>query len=196
MTASSTRFFGKICDGGKTSYTPFALPTPTPNGYDTEEGYEISQIVLIAPLFQLHWQSHDRLPVSTEESSAKESGDETIPRRLPTSAKAGIGVGVSAALFGLLALVWLILKRRRSKLSHEKPPAADVHCLASGFIGEERYELSENHTEGYQERALEENVVVLGSLSPVDKSYQEETAVGTQEGQRMTDGPYEMPDRI
>ncbi|KAI1361979.1 hypothetical protein F5Y08DRAFT_355640 [Xylaria arbuscula] len=199
LKASFTRLSATICDRGETYETAFAVPT-----FDHYWEEKIDSIDLYAPLFQMNWKLSDKLGVDTDAPV-----DETPSRGLSPSAKAGIGIGVSVAVLGLLAMVWFILRYRRSKLGQEQPSIGiEMPGGDHGLISQQNYELPNQHDGGYQHRALDGNVVVAGGasgipgqekyefLSPVAESHREETYVGTQDGQRMMNRPYETPDRV
>lgn len=106
------------------------------NTADSETVVVLSRITVLAPLFQLNWQSSDRSAETTAKNSGSDTSNPTKPTHsgaqqsnpsngsddggghLSKGAAAGIGIGVG--IVGLLllgALVWFVRRRRSVRAS-------------------------------------------------------------------------------
>lgn len=90
---------------------------------------------LLAPMFQLNFQSTDiaTATTSTQLPSDSTSSPPDNGPSLSTGAKVGIGVGVALGVLLILVSAWLCLRRRQSSVSSGTHPVP--HGAKGGEIG-------------------------------------------------------------
>lgn len=118
---------------------------------------EISTVVIYAPLFQLNWQSTDRIGLTAQTASSttltatsfakgaadsSSSSSSSHPKTLPLGASLGIGLGVSVGLFQITLLCTFCIWRWRRK-RREGAGVESINGSAASMRAEARAEQHE-----------------------------------------------------